>query len=127
QVVACRTLNLCGRERPARERRHLEQVQTADTPGPKRYAGRRLVSERQTCCHQPAGVEPAATGSVVCTSGMWEVLHRPTRGDMGSRAEKNASVRGGCRRWHSSQRLSCNGTDRVKARQERASVPRAVW
>jgi hypothetical protein len=33
----------------------------------------------------PAGVEQAAKGSIVCTCGMWEVLHRLTRGDVGSR------------------------------------------
>ena len=40
----------------------------------------------------PAGVEQAANGSVVCTSGMWEILYRFTRGDVvpGTRACQRA-------------------------------------
>ena len=37
---------------------------------------------------KPPGVEQAANGSVVCTGGMWEVLHRFTPGDVGSRDAK---------------------------------------
>ena len=36
----------------------------------------------------PPGVEQAAKGSIVCTCGMAEVLHRWTRGSAGSRDAK---------------------------------------
>ena len=70
---------------------------------------------------KPPGVEQAAKGSVVWANGIGEVLDRFSRGNVGSRDAKMPAERAGCRRRHRSQTLSCNGVDRVKVRQERAS------
>ena len=77
----------------------------------------------------PPGVEQAATGSIVCTSGMWEVLYRCFLSLETNQADRreHASEREGWRRRHSSQTLSCNGADRVKVRQERALRQRDAW
>ena len=87
-MVACRTLNLCGREKPARERHYPEQVQRLihlDQNG--MLEGVWFPNARRVVTN-PAGVEQAATGSTVCTSGMWEVLRRFPRGNVGSRGAK---------------------------------------
>ena len=59
--------------------KHLDQNGTRE--GVWFPNARRVVTD-------PAGVEQAATGSIVGTSGMWEVLHHASRGDVGSRDAK---------------------------------------
>ena len=70
----------------------------------------------------PAGVEQAANGSVVCTGGMWEVLHRFLPREPGFQGRENASERAGWRRRRSSQMTPCNGAYRVKVRQGTATT-----
>jgi len=71
--VSVVTKNRCKRLTHLDQNGTLEDVWFANA--------RRVVTD-------PAGVEQSATGSVVCTCGMWEVLYRYTPGDVGPRDAK---------------------------------------
>ena len=59
-------------------------MQTAESPGPKGTVEGGWFPNANRVVTQPPGVEQAAKGSTVCACGMWEVLSRLTRGNIGS-------------------------------------------
>jgi hypothetical protein len=104
---------------------------TADTPGPKRYAGGRLASEPQSVL---SPVQPAWSRQLKALSSVQRECGRSYSAvfvpgvQPGAKAlyleanqahrRENASERVGCRRRHSSLMISCNGIYMVKAARE---------